>query len=120
MLWRHASRGSWPTTRPAEREADDESQAAERIKWKGIPAEWARLREARSHGQWHIRKPLNTGQMLTDSLTWRELELVHNFACHNRRIRRSARRCPRKSAIVSQLGNVLATVPRAHRADLDA
>jgi len=42
--------------------------------------------------------------MLTDSLTWRELELVHNFACHDRRIRRSARRRLRNSVIVSQLG----------------
>jgi hypothetical protein len=27
----------------------------------------------------HRRTPLNTGQMLTDSLTWRELKLVHNL-----------------------------------------
>src|SRR5215472_12844222 len=43
--------------------------------------------------------------MLTDCLTWRELELVHNFACHDRRIRRSARRRLRNSVIVSQLGS---------------
>ena|SRR5579859_4800567 len=43
--------------------------------------------------------------MLTDCLAWRELKLVHNFACHDRRIRGSARRRLRNSVIVSQLGS---------------
>src|SRR5690348_6012347 len=52
----------------------------------------------------HRRKPLNTGQMLTDKPDGRELELVHNFACPSPRIPRSGRRRLRKSVIVSQLG----------------
>jgi len=43
------------------------------------------------------RGPWPQGQMLTDCLAWRELKLVHNFACHDRRIRGSARRRLRNS-----------------------